>query len=153
MVVVLALAAQVPSLIRALLWVRKGHLQSTVGQLKSETVKAAAPRHSPECCREPPALLAAQAKTSCTAALEGSCLGKAGCLRKHSSSPLCSPGPVGNNLAFRKQLHTGTTATFLSMISMKRNLCRGTRSRPTRLGSEPLSAELNSMASKRWSPL
>lgn len=43
--------------------------------------------------------------------------------------------------------------TFLSMISMKRNLCRGTRSRPTRLGSEPLSAELNSMASKRWSPL
>lgn len=56
-------------------------------------------------------------------------------------------------LNYSPLLRATAIATFLSMISMKRNLCRGTRSRPTRLGSEPLSAELNSMASKRWSPL
>lgn len=56
-------------------------------------------------------------------------------------------------LSYSPLLRATAITTFLSMISMKRNLCRGTRSRPTRLGSEPLSAELNSMASKRWSPL
>lgn len=39
---------------------------------------------------------------SCTAALEGSCPGKVGGLQKHSSSPLSSPGRVGNSLSFRE---------------------------------------------------